>query len=476
MISNPVRRQIPDHAVFVASMALTLAGIAAFTVLQYLMPSSFHSIMGGDYKGFQFYSQHLGIALHSCSPQTYVLGFRLILISLVAVHLVASRTALSIDPKYAKTIFIVVIGVNLLIAIFYPPAQSVDTFNYTALARISAYYGLNPYTHSSLLLVARHDDVAPFLKLAFRSMYGPLWTALSICLTVLLRGPGLFAQILAYKLVEGLSLVVAANAGRLYCARRSPGYGIAALIAIGLNPLCLLEGPGNGHNDVLMMCLSLVALERYDANRKEASALYTGLAAAIKFVPFFVLPWIVVDSVQSTRRFLTHRAVRVLLLIVLPTTLFFVPFWDHGGALSALVQRSQGQREVLITKAKELNSPPPAPSHNVGHVLEAIWSERGVVGLYILLTVILLARKRMLLVPELRRIIYFLVGDSGYPAWLVLWILQATLQRYVVTSYWFSWYYTWAILPAACIWTKKGNPLLVATMAMALTDTLFYTF
>ena len=468
-------RQFPESAVFCASAALTLVGILAFTGLQYFTPAAFHSIMGNDYSGFLFYTRHLGITPASCSVQGYVTSFRLILISLVFVHLIASRTVLSIDPKFTRAIFLTVVVVNLFVAVIYPPAQSVDTFNYTALARISAYYGLNPYTHSSLVLVERHDEVASFLKLAFRSMYGPLWTLFSAGLIMILRGAGLFAQILSYKVLEGVGLIVGANAALRYCGRRSPAFGMAALIAVGLNPLCLLEGPGNGHNDILMMCLALVALDLYDRKRWEASGLLTGLSAAIKFVPFFVLPWIGLDLLQQKALLMNRRTLVVVLLILLPTVLSFAPFWDHGAALAGLMQRSQGQREVLITKAHAPMPSGPQSPHG-GHVLEILSSEKGVVGLYLMLTLLLLTRKRLCADPELRKIVHMIVGESGYPAWLVLWVVQATLQRYVVSSYWFSWYYTWAIFPAACIWTKKGNPLFVATMCMALVDTLFYTF
>jgi hypothetical protein len=476
MATSLAKRQVPQSAVFCVTIALVFLGLAAFTFLQYLVPPSFRSIMGGDYKGFPFYARQLGIYLRPCSVANYVGGFRVILIALVCLHLTATRAAISLDPKYFKTILVAVVAANLFFAIFYPPAQSNDTFNYTAVARMLAYYKLNPYTHNSLVLVHRHDEVAPYLNLVFRDLYGPLWTLLSSGMTVILRGPGLFAQIITYKLIEAVCLTLAAVSASNFCRRRSVSYGFGALVGIGLNPLCLLEGPGNGHNDILMMWLAMVALDLYDRKKSEASSLFAGLSAAIKFVPYFLLPWICIDILQQRINLLNRRTALVVCGLVLPFVLLFVPFWQHGTALNALLQRTQGQREVLIVKEKDQTEVFVSTHRHAVNWNEILSSEGGGLFLYVSLTLIFLMRKRLLTVPQVRQVVQLLMGDSGYPAWVVIWILQATLQRYVLHSLWYSWYYTWSIFPAACIWTKRGNPLFIATMSMALVDTLFYTF
>src|SRR5204863_5851009 len=92
------------------------------------------------------------------------------------------------------------------------------------------------------------------------SGYGPVWTLISMALWGCLGWASAFWQLFGIKLLAATALLAAALAGRAIAERLEPGRGNLALLAIGLNPLFVLEGPGNGHNDLLMFALFMAGI------------------------------------------------------------------------------------------------------------------------------------------------------------------------------------------------------------------------
>lgn len=467
--------QKSDTVEFWALLSLATVGFIAFTLFQYSTPAAFVSIRGENIRGMFLFSRHLGIPHFALGAEGYALSFRFFLVLLVGLNICTSTAALRIDPKHQYSLLVLVGMLCIFVSVIFPPVESVDTFNYVALGKLYAVYRLNPYTNSSYVLYLHHDPIVHYLQLVFASFYGPLWTLIQSAIVALMRGPNLFIQIIAFKLLEGLSLVVAADAARRYCKPRDPRYATAALIAVGLNPLCLVEGPGNGHNDIFMMALVLIGLCLYDRAKHKEAGFTFGLATAIKFVPLSMVPFLVVSEITNLKRASWQSSATCFLLLLLPTALLAVPFWDGGAAIRALQDRSQGNTEVPMDYAISSGHPsvPPPPRQRSAGMVIKQWR---LFLLYFSLAGLLAFRRKLLQIQEVRSSVHFLLGTSGYPAWLVVWILFASLVPVLIQGYWFSWYSTWAIVSAACIWTTRGSPLWVWTMTIALSDSLHYTF
>ena len=163
----------------------------------------------------------------------------------------------------ARLLTVAIIATTVVTALFAPPLLTTDVYAYAADGRLFALYGQNPYRCLPTYLAAVGDPVSRYLVWNVPSIYGPVWARFEIAGVELLRAEGLWPQIVALKLVQAGALVVAALAGRRITQLLSPGRENLTLLAIGLNPLLLLEGPGSGHNDILMVSFLLVGTMFY---------------------------------------------------------------------------------------------------------------------------------------------------------------------------------------------------------------------
>src|SRR5262249_40518107 len=144
----------------------------------------------------------------------------------------------------------------LVVAVGCPLAFSSDVYSYVADGLLQVRHGLSPYSHSPSELAALGEAHAELMYRDFPTVYGPVW--LLVCFAVSgLFGASLWLAAMVFKLLAAAALVAAALLGRALAERDHPGSGARVFLAIGLNPLFLLEGPGNGHNDLAMMALFL---------------------------------------------------------------------------------------------------------------------------------------------------------------------------------------------------------------------------
>jgi alpha-1,6-mannosyltransferase len=205
-----------------------------------------------------------------------------------------------------------------------PGLFTTDIFSYVMYGHISAEYNLNPY-----IFPPNYFPGNPLLNWIHPiwhdqpSVYGPLWTDLSWVtatltaqvsdlVTVLGDGTalnvGLMYQVFAYKLmmnvVQFINLaLVWWLLGRIFGKR--PRARLTAFVVFAWNPLMLFDGPGNAHNDALMVTLLLLGVvplvwhRRGEAISNTAWSLgtiFVGLSALIKYTTglvglFYIVPW-----------------------------------------------------------------------------------------------------------------------------------------------------------------------------------------
>ena len=157
------------------------------------------------------------------------------------------------------------------------------------------------------------------------------------------------------KLLLAGALVGAAYAGRRLTLKFSPGLENITFLAIGLNPLLLIEGPGNGHNDIVFVALLLIGAVCYYDQKFAAAALLLGLSVGIKPITLAILPWALLDYSwgRSWRQTLTGAAAAIA-LILLPLAVLIIPFWAGPNTLEAMhdrtgiFQRNAGIDHVIL--------------------------------------------------------------------------------------------------------------------------------
>jgi len=188
---------------------------------------------------------------------------------------------------------IVLGGTGLLGAILVPayPTAAIDVLIYAIRTRGWALYGLNPLATAPQSLPGD-----PWIGLAAEwvnapSPYGTVWEGVSLLAFRLVEGDFL-AHVLALKTIGALSHLGCACLVALILLRLRPDKALAGAAAFGWNPMALLESAGNGHNDILMVLLLLLAVYLcLDDRHRWLVVPALTLSVLTKFVTVMVFPF-----------------------------------------------------------------------------------------------------------------------------------------------------------------------------------------
>jgi len=442
-------------------LGLSLAALVGLTVTVYAMPigASAH-YWGLNREGLEQFRLHWGLsALPRLGMDSYSTTFRLLLVVLWCGYALAVISALQGAFIQPNRLICLVIGTATLMAIFFPPLLSHDVYAYAAHGRLFALYGKNPYFQLPVYLKQIKDPVAAYLTWNWPTVYGPVWTRVEILLADLLRGLGLMAQVVALKLVEAAALVGAALAGRRITAHLSPGRENLTLLAIGMNPLLLLEGPGSGHNDLLLISLLLVGTMFYLEKKFLPALLFLGLSVGIKLITLAVLPWVWMEWGRGKSwRLRLFGGCLAMLLALAPTMISYFGLWHGWATLSALQARSMFHVDAATLEQNTVLS-----GWLLRHGFEklaasclvTLFQNRVIVAAFILLTLWL--------------------SRSLRPAqWLTAWAIVAVALMFFAMGLPFPWYICWFWPIFLLRWNKIDMIFSTLCFCLALTWTAGY--
>ncbi len=260
------------------------------------------------------------------------------LILLFGGYLVALRSVRRNSPlMWLILLFSLIFGLTL---VWLYPVTATDLFQYVMRARVQVVYGANPMTVPPSRFP--DDPLLPFVGewKDILSPYGPAWELVSGAVAAL----GFTSAVpgaLAYKVVALLAYLVCMAA--LF---RGTDGDPRALLFFAWNPLVLLQGLGNGHNDLVMLAWLLLALvfwERFGnwlvATLALSLAVLTKASAAV-MVPLLL---VAVMRAQPTWR---QRGMAFLgmaaagLGVTLLAYLLFWPPWESiAGVLDEMSKR-----------------------------------------------------------------------------------------------------------------------------------------
>ena len=230
-------------------------------------------------------------------------GGTLFLAALVAgfsAYLVAVR-AVSVRAPALRLVLVAAVAIQLL-PLAGPLLLSTDAWTYWEYGRIAAVHEADPYLDAPREFPA--DPAYDHAGADWRdttSVYGPLFTLLSEGVA-LVAGSSAAAAAWVFKAIAGLAVLACA----LLAARLSRDRALAVAL-VGWNPLFAIHFGGGGHNDALLMALTLGALAAAAARRPALAAAGWVAAFLVKWVPvvFFALR---VLEARSTGRRVSHRA------------------------------------------------------------------------------------------------------------------------------------------------------------------------
>lgn len=227
----------------------------------------------------------LGDLRHGAFPGFALLYFAaagLYLLALVAIRL-AERAGVAEDRRALAG----ALGAALLMRlVLLPgwPSLSDDLWRYRWEGRVQLA-GANPYATppaDPALAGLRDGEWLRVNHPRVPAVYGP---PLQLLFAGLAAAPG---GLLPFKLAfVGADLGVGLLLVRLLRRRGRPGLWA---LAWAWHPLPVLEVAGQGHLEVVPVCLLLLAVEREEAGRSRWAGLALGLAAGAKYLPLLTLP------------------------------------------------------------------------------------------------------------------------------------------------------------------------------------------
>jgi alpha-1,6-mannosyltransferase len=190
-----------------------------------------------------------------------------IVLVVVGFGLVA-RVAWRGDLSLRATFVLAVLGCVVVLAM--PLLYSRDVYSYALYGRIASFHHANPYVVTPAQVSA--DPFFPLVGSQWRSttsVYGPVFTMLSVGLTRVFEGPA--AVVAAFRALAVLSVLGAAALIARTCMRVRPGVAAFAVAVFALNPAVLFQTAGSGHNDAFV-ALAIAAAMAFVASRRELAA------------------------------------------------------------------------------------------------------------------------------------------------------------------------------------------------------------
>ncbi|HTE86196.1 MAG TPA: YfhO family protein, partial [Dehalococcoidia bacterium] len=266
---------------WLAALLLAGAALAVVAIVGLLLPGSV----------FQY-----AYAVNASEPVTTIYAFdggqTFLLVTLALLcgcFVLALAAAARLSSR--RALVAALAGTALLIMLFVAvyPGGALDLFHNMADARTLWVYGQNPLTVPPG--VHAHDPIMA-AAIAWRntpSFYGPL-TYLAYGLPLKVGGDDLLANLIAFKALNGLALLILAGLAGHTAGSLSPNRRVQAIVLVGWNPLMLYEVIGNGHNDILMGLPMLAALALACRFAATGSFVALGASVAAKYATAVLAP------------------------------------------------------------------------------------------------------------------------------------------------------------------------------------------
>jgi hypothetical protein len=333
-----------------------------------------------------------------------------------------------VDARRMRIILRLVLAFGLVFGLtlaWLYPVTADDLFRYVLRARLRVVHGANPFVATPDLFP---DDLAFFPSewADHTSPYGPVWELLAGAIVRLGFG-GPLSGTLVYK---GVALLAyAACAGLLAWGTRGDP---RALVLFAWNPLVLLQGPGNGHNDLLMMAWALLALLLWERKRWWVPAVAAmSLAVLTKLPAVLLAPLLMVAILRAQDGWLRRLGILVAAGVLAAglVVLAYLPFWPVWESLTGVLEELSGSYTYTIAALLRMALREFIPNRLAYAIPRT--AGRVLFGLLYLWTLVRLWRRRASL-AESGCFIYFayLLTSAGYRIWYPLWLVPLAVLHF----------------------------------------------
>src|SRR3989338_10974841 len=222
---------------------------------------------------------------------------------------------------------------NTLILIFAYPFLSHDLFNYLFDAKIILNYHSNPYTHRPLDFP--NDEWLRFMRWTHRlSPYGPSWLGMSIIPAFL--GFGKFIlNFLTFKIFIAIFHLINTYLIWKILNRVNIKTATFGTAFYALNPLFLIEGVANAHNDVVLATFMIASVYFIAVGKSLWAYLLLFSGTLVKYIPILNLPWLMWITISKKKKSIDQLILLNLVTMAVFTYLYSsfkitVPFVSSG--------------------------------------------------------------------------------------------------------------------------------------------------
>ena len=241
--------------------------------------------------------------------------------------------------------FAVPVIVNLIL-LARLPLQSQDVLSYLAHGFLGEFPGHNP-------IVATTDDAldtplgSRLLEYGWHTVpnpspYGILWTHVEVAIAQF-WGTSIWGAVLSFKALSLSASLVTAYLIWFVVGRTRPQLQIWATLAYLWNPLVLVEFAGEGHNDSVMIALSIAAVAAALTGRAGTSVTLLLLGAMAKYICVLFAPaqlTYVWRHRQGAARLALLLATALAASVTIAVTLYW-PYWVGPQSFVGIMNRTQ---------------------------------------------------------------------------------------------------------------------------------------
>lgn len=222
------------------------------------------------YSGFSFSNREVTTGL-----------YLILVIVLTAIYLFFIRQYLD-KHLQLKQIKRLIFGTVIILFFSYPAMLSYDIFNYIATAKVTFFYKENPYIVMPIEFVG--DPLLLFTHAANKTaLYGPVWIIIT-GLPYLLGFGNFFLTLFLFKF-----LIIVFYLITLFLIYKLTKSWFSILL-FALNPLVVIETIVSGHNDIVMMGLTLAAVYFLKKKKLFIAVVFLLLSIGIKFATVSLIP------------------------------------------------------------------------------------------------------------------------------------------------------------------------------------------
>ncbi|HEX3641271.1 MAG TPA: hypothetical protein VHV10_08275 [Ktedonobacteraceae bacterium] len=219
-------------------------------------------------------------------------------------------------------------GIFALTTMFVYPVTAIDIFNYIAYGLLLVQHHANPMITPPSRFIAD-----PLMGLAGGfidqpSPYGPLGQLIQ-ALPVAIGGRNILASLLLLKFMSSGMLVISAFFVYKILFPIKPEFALPGVLALAWNPFALFEFCANGHNDIVMMLLIILAIFTLRNEHPVWALTLITASALIKFasLPLIPLFFIYSYSHQPTLRKRIVYTIEASICSAVLAFICFAPFW-----------------------------------------------------------------------------------------------------------------------------------------------------